>query len=183
MNRKDNKMKKKYLWVIVIIIVLLGLGAGAYFVFLKPDSKSSNNSSSSSTNPAQQQGQPTRAAEIKGYVKSIEGNEVVVINEISTEPELTDAEKAAQKAERQSMSQEERQALKAEESAGLQKEDVKIIIPVGITIKKTTGDASGNLVDAQLTDIKEGTYVSLWVKDYKTNNQMVEFAKVRGATE
>jgi len=181
MNRKDNNMKKKYVWVAVIAIVLIGLGAGIYLVFLKPEAKST--SGSSLTNPAQQQGQPTRVAELKGYVKSIEGNEVVIINEISTEPELTDAEKAAKKAERQNMSQEERQALKTEESVGLEKEDVRIIIPVGVTIKKTTGDASGNLVDAQLTDIKEGTYISLWVKDYKATNQIVEFVKVRGATE
>lgn len=180
MSRKDNGMKKKFVWV-GVVLVLLGVGVGVYLVFIKPDAKSSD--SSNFSNPAQQQGQPTRAAEVKGYVKSIEGNEVVVINEISVQTELTDAEKEAKKTERQSMSQEERQALKTDESATLEKEDIKIIIPVGIAIKKTTGDASGNLVDAELTDIKEGIYVSLWVTNYKTDSQMVEFVKVKGASE
>lgn len=176
---EKNMAKKTYIIGIAGLLVILAIGVGAYYVFFKPSLAATT--LPTGTTVAQQQGQPVRVAELKGFVKSIEGNEIVIINEISEGEELTDEEKAAKKAERAKLSIEERQALKAEESATLQKEDVRIIIPVGVTIKKTTGDATGTLVDGGLDEIKEGTYISIWVIDYKATNQTVEFVKIRGS--
>lgn len=167
---------KRNIIVIGIAALLIGGGIGAYA--LTSGSSDVATATKTSATPAQDQGQPVRSAELKGTIKSIEGNEVIIINEISTD-ELTDAEREAKKAERQALSQEERQALKAEESETLQKENVTITIPVGVTVKKTTGDATGTLVDAQIADITPGVYVSIWVKDYKSANQQVEFVKIR----
>ncbi len=169
---------KKTIVIIGIAMLLVGGGFGAYVLIGGKGSTATATKTTASTTPAQDQGQPTRSAELKGTIKSIEGNEVVIINEISTD-ELTDAEREAKKTARQALSQEERQALKAEESAELQKENVTITIPVGVPVKKTTGDATGALVDAQIADITAGTYVSIWVKDYKTAKQQVEFVKIR----
>lgn len=169
---------KKIIVIAGIASLLVGAGIGAYVLVSGENSATTAAKTTVSTTPAQEQGQPSRVAELKGTIKSIEGNEVVIINEISTD-ELTDEEREAKKAARQAMSQEERQALKAEESAELQKENVSITIPVGVPVKKTTGDATGAFVDAQIADITAGTYVSIWVKDYKTANQQVEFVKIR----
>ncbi|NCU30738.1 hypothetical protein EOL73_03195 [Candidatus Saccharibacteria bacterium] len=168
---------KKSTIIFIVTTVLVGGGALYYFLVFQ---KSDNNSVSSTTvlSAAQEQGQPTRGAEIKGIVKSIEGNELIVENEINT-VELTDEEKAAKKTERQSMSQEERQAIKAEETAQAEIEQVNITIPVGITMMKSTGEATGELVVAELAEIKSGIYVSIWVKNYQTDTAEVEFVKVR----
>lgn len=180
----EIKMDKKAYWVIGIVglILLLGIGTGLYFVFFKSKTPVTATSTTTevATNPAQEQGQPVRVAELKGTVKSIEGNDIVIVNELSEEKELTDEEKAIQKAERAKLSIEERQAIKAEESATVPTEDVRIIIPVGVTIKKTVGDATGTLVDGGLDEIKEGTYISIWINGYDTADQFVEFVKIRG---
>lgn len=131
MNNKERIMEKKmtkktYIIGIVGLLVILAIGVGAYYLFFEPPIDAAT--SPVVTTAAQQQGQPVRVAELKGYVKSIEGNEIVIINEISEGEELTDEEKAAKKAERAKLSIEERQALKEEESATLQKEDVRIIL-------------------------------------------------------
>jgi hypothetical protein len=178
--------KKAYLIIgIVGLILLLGIGTGIYFVFFKDKNPvvttdTASSSTAVPTNPAQEQGQPIRTAELKGIVKSIEGNDIVIVNELSEEKELTDEEKAIQKAERAKLSIEERQAIKAEESATVLTEDVRIIVPVGVAIKKTVGDATGTLVDGGLNEIKEGTYISIWVNGYGTADQFVEFVKIRG---
>lgn len=169
---------KKTIIIVSVATLLVGGGIGAYLLLGDKDSTVTATKTSVSTTPAQELGQPTRPAELKGTIKSIEGNEVIIINEISTD-ELTDEEREAKKTARQALSQEERQALKAEESADLQKENVTITIPVGVPVKKTTGDATGALVDAQIADIAAGTYVSLWVKDFEKANQQVEFVKIR----
>lgn len=169
-----EKMNKKHILIISIVIAALTVG-WVYYYF------NFGQGAFSSVTLAQQQGQPVRSAELKGYIRSIEGNELIIINEISTGTELTDAEKAARKAERAQLTQEERRALKGEESATLQKEDVKIVIPVGVMVKKATGDTSGSLVDGDLSEIKEGSYVSIWVQNYKESNHSVEFVKIMGA--
>ena len=165
-------MNKKSI-LIVASLVILGLGGGYYYL-------NSQKSTTSGSGQAKEQGQPERTAEIKGKVKSIEGNELVIINEISTEPELTDAEKAAKKAERQKLSQEERQALKEQESTTLKKEDVKVTIPVGVAIKKGVGDTSGALTDAEMAEIKMDVYISVWIQDINENPKTAEFVKIRG---
>ncbi len=175
---------KKYI-IIGAVIVLAAVPGGYLYLSSKKADQTTKTSSAAAApaTQAQEQGQPARTAELKGYVASIEGNSVVIINEISDEPELTDEEKAAKKAERQAMSVEERQALKEEESSNVEKENVSIVIPVGVPVMKTSGDASGTLADAELSEIKEGVYVSIWVKNSGAANQLVEFVKIRGATE
>jgi hypothetical protein len=117
---------------------------------------------------------PDRPAEVNGLVRSIEGNEIIVANEIKTN-ELTEEEREAQKDDRQSMTQEERQALKAEEAESLETENVTLIIPVGVPIIKGSGETDGSSLSAELTEIKIGTYVSMWL----TNDQ-VEVVKLKG---
>jgi preprotein translocase subunit YajC len=173
-------MKKSIIITSVIAVVVIG-GIATYLITRTNGVTASQSNTSSSLTPAQEQGQPARSAEIKGIVKSIEGNEVLIANEIDT-VELTTEQQAAKKAERQALSQEERQALKAQETAAAEIENVNIMIPVGVPIKKTTGDASGTLVEAELADIKEGTYVSIWANDYKTDKQTIVFVKVKATT-
>ncbi|MDP1884346.1 MAG: hypothetical protein Q8L10_03165 [Candidatus Moranbacteria bacterium] len=117
---------------------------------------------------------PVRAAEINGVVVSVEGNKLVVKNEINKEA-LTEEEVAKKKAERQKMTQEERQALRAQEIANAKTEDVTIEIPVGKTILKGTGDGSGESVGAVFEEIKKGGYISIWMKEGN-----VELVKIKG---
>lgn len=172
----------KKIIIISVSTIVVVVGVAVVFSLVRTPNKTTNAASVSvSQTPAQEQGQPARTAEIKGIVKSIEGNELLVANEINT-VELTAEQQAAKKAERQAMSQEERQALKAQETAEADIENVNIMIPVGVQLKKTTGDASGTLVPSELADIKEGSYISIWVDGYKTNTQNVTFVKLRATT-
>lgn len=174
-------MKKPIIIAVVTVLLIASGGAAYYFLATKPAAGGSSTVAAELT-AAQEQGQPTRAAEIKGIVTSVEGNEIVVANEINT-VELTDEEKAAQKAARQALSQEERQALKAEETAAAEVKSTAVTIPVGIKLMKSTGDATGELVAAEIADVTVGVYVSVWVKDYQMDTAEVEFVKVRQATE
>ncbi|MEO8104746.1 MAG: hypothetical protein ABI602_00210 [Candidatus Saccharibacteria bacterium] len=173
-------MKKVIIMASVVTLVAIG-GVSAYLL-TRPHATaaSEGNALASSLTPAQEQGQPARSAEIKGIVKSIEGNDLIIANEIDT-VELTTEQQAAQKAERQALSQEERQALKAQETATAKIENTNIMIPVGVQIKKTTGDTSGTLVGADLSDVKKGTYVWVWVDGYHSDKQSVIFLKVKGS--
>lgn len=115
---------------------------------------------------------PTRVAEVNGYVLSVEGNEVLIANELGVK-EITDEERAR----RQKLTQEERQALKAQESANLTKENVTLVIPVGITIVKGSGAVDGTNVKAEMSELVKGVYVSIW----KTGDT-VEFVKLKGVS-
>jgi hypothetical protein len=117
---------------------------------------------------------PERPAEINGLISSMEGNNLIVKNEIGKEV-LSEEAAAKQKAERQKMTQEERQALKAAETANAKTEDAAIQIPVGVIILKGAGDGSGDSIAATFEDLKKGTYVSIWVKDGN-----VETIKIKG---
>ena len=117
---------------------------------------------------------PDRPAEINGLVRSIEGNEIIVVNEIKTK-ELTDEEREAQRVERQSMTQEEKQALRAQEAETLETENVVLIIPVGVPITKGAGETDGTNLSVELTEIKVGTYVSIWL-----SGEQVEAVKLKG---
>jgi mannitol-specific phosphotransferase system IIBC component len=116
----------------------------------------------------------TRPAEINGLISSMEGNMLIVKNEISKEI-LSEEDAAKQKAERQKMTQEEKQAIKAEETANAKTEDISIQMPVGVVILKGSGDGSGDSVTATYEDLKKGTYVSVWIKDGN-----VETIKIKG---
>ncbi|PIQ73764.1 hypothetical protein COV58_00730 [Candidatus Roizmanbacteria bacterium CG11_big_fil_rev_8_21_14_0_20_36_8] len=117
---------------------------------------------------------PERPAEINGVVKSIEGNEVIIANEIR-DVLLTDKERDQQKAERQAMTQEERQALRLEEIANIETENVTFTIPVGVLIVKGSGESDGSSISAEMTEIQSGTYISVWMMDGN-----VEAVKLKG---
>jgi len=116
---------------------------------------------------------PDRPAEINGNVRSIEGNQVVIANELREA--LTEEEQAAQKAERQAMSQEERQALRQQELEQVETESVTLTIPVGVPIYKSSGVGDGTSIPAELSEITAGTYLSLWLE----NNEVVA-VKIKG---
>jgi hypothetical protein len=152
---------KKYVWLMIV----LGLvGATWYYI--------ANSEKSASTVIGENLSTPDRIAEINGYVLSISGNEITVANEMGAK-EISDEERAR----RQKLTQEERQALKAQESANLTKENVTLTIPVGVTIVKGSGDASGTNLKAMMSEIVKGGYISIW-----KNGSEVEFVKLKGTS-
>lgn len=153
---------------IILALVLLSVVGGGYW-FYQSSQSTTQNVVSGTTAPTS----PSRMAELNGYVVSTVGNEVVIANEIGLK-EVTEEERLR----RQKLTQEERQALKAAESANVSKENVTIIIPVGITLVKGTGDASGKNVSADLSEVKKGIYLSVW----KTGDE-IEFVKLKGTTQ
>jgi hypothetical protein len=74
------------------------------------------------------------------------------------------------------MTQEERQALRAKELEGISTEDIKIVVPVGTPVFKTTGQATGTAVKADFGEIKKGSYLSVWM-----NGDQIESVKIKGA--
>jgi len=118
---------------------------------------------------------PERSAEINGLVRSIEGNEIVVSNEIKN-LELTQEEREAQQADRKAMTQEERRALKAEITENLETETVTLVIPIGVPIVKGSGLSDGSNALSELSEIKAETYVSMWLDE----NHQVEAVKLKG---
>lgn len=157
-------MKSNFLVIGGILVILI---VGGFFYFKSQPSKNTNVESNSAS---QKISQPSRQAEINGYIISAEGNEVLVANEIGLKV-LTNEEKAA----RQQMTPEERQALKAQETKNLEKENVSLIIPVGTTIVKGAGDGSGKNVTAEISELVKGVYVSIW-----KSGDNIEFIKLKG---
>lgn len=117
---------------------------------------------------------PSRSSEINGVIAAIEGNVVVVKNEIGKEI-LSEVEQAAKKAERAAMTQEERQALRAEEMQGVATQDVEITIPVGIPLYKGSGTGDGTTLKAEFSELKKGAYISVWQQ-----GDRVEAVKIKG---
>ena len=155
-------MKKILVGLVLVFIVV----AGAYYVF-GPKTKTTVNTLAEGSLVS-----PTRLAEINGYVMRVEGNELLIANEQGVK-EVT----AEERARRQKLTQEERQALKAQESANLTKENVTVTIPVGTTIVKGSGDASGTNVKAQMSEVVKGVYISIW-----KSGDSVEFVKLKGVS-
>lgn len=153
---------------IIIALVLLSVVGGGYW-FYQSNQTTPPSVNSGTTVPIS----PSRMAEINGYVVSVAGNEVVIANEIGLK-EVTEEERL----HRQKLTQEERQALKAAESANVTKENITLVIPVGVTLAKGTGDASGKNLTADLSEIKKGIYLSVW----KTDSE-VEFVKLKGTIQ
>jgi len=117
---------------------------------------------------------PAHPAEINGTIVSLEGNKIVVKNEVGKEV-LSEEEREKKKEERQSMTQEERQASRAQEAESIEVEEVALEIPVGTMILKGSGNGEGGVVKAGLEDLQKGTYVSIW----KTNEN-IEAIKIKG---
>ncbi len=126
---------------------------------------------------------PDRSADINGLVRSIEGNEITVASEIKNIEELTDEEReaqkeerAAQKANKQNLTQEEKRALKEEATANLETKNITLTIPIGAPIVKGFGVVGAENILAELSEIKTGIYVSMWLDD----NGQVEAVKLKG---
>ncbi len=117
---------------------------------------------------------PARPAEVNGIVKTIEGNEIVIMNELKEA--LSDEDRAAKQAERANLSQEERQALRQQELEATETEQITLQIPVGVPIMTGSGSADGSNVTAQLSDIKAGSYLSIW----QTADGNIEAVKIKG---
>ena len=117
---------------------------------------------------------PTRAAEISGVISSIEGNEIIIKKEIGVEV-LTEEQMAKKKAERQKLSESERQAMRASELSNVKTEDTTLTIPVGVPIYKADGTGTGKALKSDLSEIKKGTYLSIW-----TTASGIEAVKIKG---
>jgi hypothetical protein len=112
---------------------------------------------------------PDRTAEYYGIVRRVIGNEItlkLVAPAETPDVQLTEAEKAAKKAERQAMSPEERQALKDAQIV-MTGEEVRILVPVGSPITSGgngTGLEGGEsvLTERALADIREGMFLKIW---------------------
>lgn len=156
----------------ILLVTLLTLSLTA----CTQSSDSTSNTGSATTGAEQSTlSTPTRPAEINGTVKNITGNEIIIANEVG-KIQLSEEEQAAKKEEMQNLSPEERQALRETEKADIDTEDMTLTIPVGIDILKGSGDGSGNNIAAEMTEIKSGTYISIW-----TSGDEVEIIKIKGA--
>jgi hypothetical protein len=166
-------------------IAVVTLAAAAYFGagFLAKSGGGTAATSSLSVGAAGQTSdpnQPDRTAEVKGTVVSVNGT-TVVVDRLLWEPseELTDAEKAAKRAERQAMSMEDRQAAKAAEQAGLATERVSVDVPVGVTMTSMIpGEDQPTAQPATLSDLRAGVTVSIWT-DGKTDGGVAEYVKIQ----
>jgi len=156
--------------LIMGILLLVAFGGGVYYFVYSPKSTSNLQLEVGIVGTLVS---PARLAEINGYILNVQGNEITIANEIGVK-EITEEERAR----RQKLTQEERQALKAQESANLTKENITLIIPVGTTIVKGSGDVSGNNVKAEMSEIVKGVYISIWKNGYN-----VEFVKLKGVTQ
>ncbi len=115
-----------------------------------------------------------RPAEINGMIASIEGNQLVVKNEVGRAV-LSDEERQKRKEERSKMTQEQKQALRAQEKESLEVEDRMVEIPVGTVIIKGSGKSDGSTIKATFDDFKEGVYISVW-----KNDSGIELIKIKG---
>jgi len=117
---------------------------------------------------------PSSPADINGTIASIEGNQLIVKNEVGKEA-LSDEEREKRKEDRASMTQEEKQAARAQEMEVLESEDVSVDVPVGALMIKGTGTGDGGSVKAVFDDLKEGAYISVWMNDGE-----IEAIKIKG---
>jgi len=155
---------------IVIFVVVLIIGISGYYMYR------SQTQSSSGTSQELSQISPSRPAEITGVVVSALGNELKIAKEIG-KVILSEEEQAAKKADMQKLSPEERAAAREAENATLKTEEVTLIIPVGIPVVKGSGDASGNVVSADIADLAKGVYVSIWTDA----SGKIEYVKIKGS--
>jgi len=153
---------------IIIAIVILGISLGGYYIY-------SNNQVTPATTSNTSAVAPTRVPEINGSVISIEGNEIIVANELGRVI-LSDEEQAKKKAEMQKMSEDQRKAAKDAENQQYKTENITLILPVGIPIVKGTGDGSGNIVTTDLSSITKGVYLTIWTNSASE----AEYVKIKG---
>lgn len=159
-----------------IIIGLIVVGViGAYFFVTNKNLDSGSKDQVIEITNQPDLASPSRPAEINGIVKSVEGNIIVIANEINKE-QLSEEDRDTRKEEMQNLSQEERQASRQQDLETIETQDLEIIIPVGVTISKGSGNNSGDNVATEISDITKDIYLSIWV----TENNTPEFVKIKG---
>lgn len=119
-------------------------------------------------------GVPERPADVNGVIASVEGNVIIIKDEVGREA-LSEEDQAAKKEERQNMTQEERQALRAQELETVATEDVELTIPVGTMLYKGSGSSDGETIRAEFTDMQKGSYVSIWKE-----GEQIKAVKLKG---
>jgi len=162
-------ISKQIMKKIIIPIIFILLAVGGFYLYTQSNGLT-DMSTSSTTKTA-----PSRPAEVNGIITSALGNEIKIANEIDRVI-LTEAEQAAKKAATQKLSPEERAASRQAEKANLKTEEITLIIPVGIPLVKGSGDASGNVVMADIADLSKGIYVSIWTNQ----SDQIEYVKIKG---
>jgi len=160
----------------IIIIISIAILALVGFLFINAkDTDSDNNVNKAELTEQVDLTSPARPAEVNGTVQSVEGNIIVIANEVGKE-QLTEEERDKRKEEMQDLSQEERQAMRQEELETIETEDTELTIPVGITITKGSGDSTGDAVLAEISELEKGIYLSIWL----TESNTPEFVKIKG---
>jgi len=157
-----------------ILITLILLSSAVVFSACTNTNQNDQTSNNTQATEIAETTLPTRPAEINGQVKSIEGNEVVILNELKEA--LSNEERATRQKERANLSQEERQALRQEEIEEVETKQITLQIPVGVPVITGSGNADGLNVSASLADIKSGSYLSIWQND----QGQVEAVKIKG---
>lgn len=163
---------------ILIPLIIVGVLVGAYFLVLKKPEEITGPVNGTVTIEETNLESPDRPAEVNGTVLSVEGNVILIANEVGKE-ELPEEERDARQEERQNLTQEERQALRQEALEEMETEDLELVIPVGVPISKGSGDSSGGNVSAEISEITKGTYLSIWLNE----NNSPEFVKIKGLGE
>ncbi len=118
---------------------------------------------------------PSRPAEVNGMISLIDGNKLIIQNEIGREI-LSEEEQAKQSAEKKAMTQEERQAVRATEKEAVETENLTLVIPVGTLVLKGLGDGEGGLQKTEFSELKKGVYISIW-----KIGDGIEIIKIKGS--
>ena len=186
---------KKPIVAVVGVVALVIIGAAAFFGggVLRGSGGSADSgaiiSSSESGQPVsgqtEQTADPTfsRAAEVRGTVKSIEGDKLVIAR-VLDDPlaNMTEEERAARREQMMKLSMEERQARRQQELQGLTTEDVSVTIPVGVPVVKAA--VGQGLTDggesASLADIRSGMSLVIWTQGGKTDAATAEYVRIAG---
>jgi len=154
---------------IIIAIVVLITAVGGYYLY------SNSQAAVTPTGNVVTNVTPTRPPEVNGLVVSIEGNEIIVANEVGRVI-LSDEEQAKKKAEMQKMSEDQRKAAREAENQQYKTENITLSIPVGIPVVKGTGDGNGNITTTDLTSITKGIYLTIWT----SGANEAEYVKIKG---
>lgn len=171
-------MKRKRVLIIGVIIVALAAAGAAYWGgHALKGSGSTGSEVSTVASPisgnSSQQVLSNTPGDIRGTVKSVQGNQVLIariVNDPSAN--LTEAERAAQQQKMQNASQAERDAFRQQQLQGTQTVNAHVTIPVGVPIVKVAAGqgAGGTGENASLADIKPGITLVIWTQDHKTDN-------------
>ena len=174
---------KKFKWMMILLSTVLVLSACSSNTAATGATSGVGNASASTTSVAAKgvPVAPTRTAELYGQVKSIIGNEVVLLlaEQTTTTETLTDAQKEAKKAEMQALSAEERAKVK-NEAIKFTGKSATITIPVGTPITSAVSSTDKEVLkELTLTDIRGGIFLKIWTEEGGTGDaKSAEYVRV-----